>query len=341
MTRPHPELLRWDNWTPSTRTPWGGRVIPDRIKAGLPVAETLRVGAVGESWELSVDPSFPSRLARDGRLLSELLAEDPQRWLGRDAALRSTSMLVKLLDAEENLSVQVHPEDDADWLGPTESGKPEAWVVLDRVPGAGIWLGLADGIDRDAMARKLVAHDDIRDTLNFVPVEPGDTFIIEAGTVHAVGAGVTLLEPQLVRPGKSGITYRFWDWGRRYDAAGRLDPHGELRPLHVEQSLRTARWDGLYGADFVASCRMTPQVLIDGAVRHEHVLRLHELVLQRVSGRGELKLLGPGTLAALIVVRGRASVGDVAAVGGQTLVIPAALDAWDLLVDGDAFVVHT
>jgi len=310
------------------------------MKAELPVDEALRVGVVGESWELSVDPSFPSRLARDGRLLSDVLAAEPEPWLGREAATRSTPMLVKLLDAKENLSVQVHPEDGAEWLEPTESGKPEAWVVLDRVPGAGIWLGLADGIDHDTLARKLVAHDDIRDALNFVTVEPGDAFIIEAGTVHAVGAGVTLLEPQLVRPGKSGITYRFWDWGRRYDAAGRLDPRGELRPLHVEQSLRTARWDGLFGADFVASCRATPHELSGGDVRHEHVLRLHELVLERVSGRGAIGIAGPGTLAALIVTQGRLAVGDATAVGGQTLVIPAALEALDLTVDGEAFIVH-
>ncbi|MFO0745740.1 MAG: hypothetical protein U1F43_08710 [Myxococcota bacterium] len=100
-----PVILSWDNWTPPARTPWGGRKIAERLKAGLEIAAEKRAWpAIGESWELSVDPAFPSRVMRDGRpaeLLAELLASDPAGWLGPAAAARgetSTPLRVKLIN---------------------------------------------------------------------------------------------------------------------------------------------------------------------------------------------------------------------------------------------------
>lgn len=326
-----PALLNCDNWTPPTRTPWGGTRIPEHFKAGLCAA----IGVVGESWELSLDPAFPSRF-EDGRLLSEVLAEEPEVWLGRHAKERSSPMLIKLLDAAQNLSVQVHPADDAPWLGPNESGKPEAWVVLGRAVGAGIWLGLRDGVTREDLAAALVAGEDLRWALNFVPVEVGDAFVIEAGTVHAVGEGVTLLEPQLVRPGRTGVTYRFWDWGRRYDREGRLDPAGEPRTLHIERSLMATRWDGLRGEAFVESCRRRACVVGEGDIRHEHVLDLHEMRLERWSGRGRGEVEGRDTFMAVVVTDGAVVVGGVRARMGQTLAIPAS-GMWSIEIDGECF----
>lgn len=331
MNAPRPELLRCDNWTPPTRTPWGGRTIPDLFKAGLCQAAAV----VGESWELSLDPAFPSRLV-DGRLLSEVLAAEPEAWLGRHALDGSTPILIKLLDAAQSLSVQVHPADDDPWLLPHESGKPEAWVVLAREDGAGIWLGLREGVRREDLQAALHAGDDLCWALNFVPVEPGDAFVIEAGTVHAVGAGVTLLEPQLVRAGRSGVTYRFWDWGRRYDGEGRLDPQGEARPLHIERSLMATRWDGAQGTAFVETCRARPRVISEGELRREHVLNLHELRLERWAGQGAGEVEGGETLMAVVVTRGSIAVDGVAARMGQTLVLPARAH-WKVLIDGECF----
>ncbi|HRE89250.1 MAG TPA: class I mannose-6-phosphate isomerase [Myxococcota bacterium] len=328
-----PALLRCDNWTPPTRTPWGGRRIPERYKAGLCEAG----GVVGESWELSLDPAFPSRF-EDGRLLGEALANEAETWLGRHARERSTPMLIKLLDAAQSLSVQVHPADEDPWLGPEESGKPEAWVVLAREAGAGIWLGLQDGVTREALAAAMEAGDDLRWALNFVPVEVGDAFVIEAGTVHAVGEGVTLLEPQLVRPGRAGVTYRFWDWGRRYDERGRLDPAGRPRPLHVERSLMATRWDGLRGEAFVESCRRRARAVGVGGSGLElaHVLDLHELRLERWCGRGHGEVEGGDTFMAVVVTAGEVVVGGVSARMGQTLAVPARA-RWSIEVDGECF----
>jgi mannose-6-phosphate isomerase class I len=318
-----PVKLREDNWTPPSRTPWGGRWIRDQLKRGLPRADARPEDIVGESWELSFDPTFPSRLD-DHRTLAEVVAEAPASWLGRHAEARSSPILLKLLDAREPLSVQVHPADDDPRLGPTESGKPEAWIVLDRAPGAGLWLGLSAEIDREELARAIEDGDDVSPYLNFVPVEPGDAFLIEAGTVHAIGPGVTLLEPQLVRPGRSGATYRLWDWGRRYDPEGRPSPDGLPRLLHRERALAVTRFDGPRGAAFVASCRAMPRRLpAPHSLVHEHVLSLHELSVERIAGSGLIELPPRDTLVGLTVTRGALTIGDLHARAGETCVIPA------------------
>ncbi len=251
-----PLRLCADNFTPPARTPWGGTRILSHYKAGLGLAAS---GVVGEAWEISVEPSFPSR-ARDGRLLAHAIAEAPVAWLGERAVRRygrATPLLVKLLDAAEPLSVQVHPADGDPALAADESGKPEAWIVLDAEPGAGLYLGCRDGVGAREVRACLAAKGPLDELMGFVPVAPGDAFVIEAGTPHAIGRGVTLLEPQLVRPGRRGLTYRFWDWNRRYDAHGRLDPSGAPRELHVERSLAVATFSGGDAARFVAACRAT------------------------------------------------------------------------------------
>lgn len=322
-----PLRLRPDNFTPPTRTPWGGRRIVEAIKAGLPdVGDDGAHDVVGEAWEFSIDPAFPSRVA-DGRLLAEALPE-----------AAATPMLVKLLDTADELSVQVHPPDDYPALAPGHSGKPEAWYVLDRAPGAGLWLGLRDGVTREALAAALVEHADLRPMLTFVPVSPGDCFVIAPGTVHAVGAGVTLVEPQLVRPGQTGTTYRFWDWNRRYDAAGHRSPSGQPRPLHIDDSLAVTAFDGLRGAAYVASLRRHPEPLgaAAGATR-DRLCTLGTMSVERLRGDGTLAIPALAALVALVVVRGRLTVraGDTStgARCGETLALPSTLGAFSVTLE--------
>ena len=249
---------------------------------------------------------------------------------------------MKLLDARERLSLQVHPRDDDPALGPLESGKPEAWVVLAHAPGAGVWLGLAEGVTRADVERAVAAHVGIEALLNFVPVAVGDAFVIEAGTVHAVGAGVTLLEPQLVSPGKTGVTYRFWDWGRRYDAAGRESHDGLPRPLQLQRSLDATAWHAPRGAAFVAACRRTPRREQHGAVTLAHYFELKGIRLTRLAGDGPLTLPGSGSFSALVVTGGALALGDLRARAGETLAIPAAWRPWPLALEGaEAYLVST
>ena len=285
-----PLLLAGETFTPPERTPWGG----ERIRAlkGLPPGPV-----VGESWELSVEPSFPS-LLDDGRRL--------------DALAPDTPLLVKLLDAAESLSLQIHPSDDDPALGPGEGGKPEAWYVIDREPGAGLYLGLAEGADELAIRAAIEARDDVSALLPFVPVEPGDFFVIEAGTPHCIGAGVFLVEPQRVLPGKRGLTYRYWDWNRLYD--------GEPRELHLERALAVTRWDLPRGDALLSSIRVragAPPAEASVEVLHEGTLKV-----ARVAGTGEVELPAWGPMAGLVVLEGTVELGPIQVTRGRSAAIP-------------------
>ena len=334
MSDPTPRRLAADNFTPPSRTPWGGTKIRSRYKAGLDPSPGDPV--VGESWEVSVEPSFPSRCADGETTLEELVRADPVAWLGeRDAArYGQTPLLVKLLDASDNLSVQVHPADGDPALADGESGKPEAWVILEAEPDAGIYLGFRQGVDRGDVERCITKGGALDELMQFVPVAAGDAFVIAAGTPHAIGAGVTLVEPQLVRPGRRGVTYRFWDWNRRYDASGRLDPAGSPRELHLRRSLEVTSWSGPRGAAFVAACRRVATMPVggrDGGMRRERVVDWRWFVVERWEGTGVLAVPSPGRMTAVTCVGGRVEVatagGTLVLKMGESGVVPAAAGA--------------
>ncbi len=293
----------------------------------------------GESWEVSVEPSFPSRFADDDTLLGDAIGAAPAKWLGPSAAARGetqTSLLIKLLDARESLSVQVHPAHDDPALGRDESGKTEAWYVLDAQDGAGIYLGFRDGVTRDRVERCLRDGGRLDDLMNFVAVAPGDAFVLEPGTVHAIAAGATLLEPQVVAPGRRGVTYRYWDWNRLYNDQGvRCDDRhgpggnpGKARPLHIERALAVTDWAGPRGNELVAACRSQPALLDDGSLRRERVAQSSRFILERWAGTGTLQVAAANTLVAAVCVAGSAQVrtssGSEHIERGQSMVIPAA-----------------
>ncbi len=251
-----------DNFTAPTRTPWGGTKILELYKKDLEIREEKRYPVVGESWEISADPAAPCqfRFSFDGQEIVidfiQLLTLFPDQILGNGVAAKfdgQNPILVKLLDAADHLSVQVHPSDEYEGLRPDESGKPESWYILRAEPGAGLYFGLKDDVTQESLRRAIEQREDVSQLLNFVDVKPGDFFVIDAGTIHAIGAGVTLIEPQKIAPQKSGKTYRLWDWNRLYDDAGKPDPNGKPRELHVEESFDVIDFDGLRGEEFIQS----------------------------------------------------------------------------------------
>jgi mannose-6-phosphate isomerase len=249
-------------------------------------------------------------------------------------------LLVKLLDAADVLSVQVHPEDGDPELTPGESGKPEAWIVLQADPGAGLLLGFKDGVDRQAVERCLAQNGPLDSLMNFVPVAPGDAFAIKAGTPHGIGRGVTLLEPQRVRPGERGITYRYWDYNRRYDAHGVLAPDGEPRTLHVARSLAVTDWQALRGEAFVASCRCAAEPLLTGELSRTRLIDWRHFFVEQWRGSGDATVAGGPSLTALTCLAGRVEIetaaGSLMLARGQSGVIPAASGAWRLTAADDA-----
>jgi len=332
-------LLQPDNFTPPARTPWGGRKISDRLKADAGLGAR---GTVGEAWELSVEPDFPSRIV-DGPTLDEVLRADPAL-LGAEAELGSTALLVKLIDAADDLSVQIHPSDTDPKLSEGQSGKPEAWYIIEAEPGAGVYLGFRQGVSRHDVEAAIDAEGAVDALMSFVPVSPGDVFLIEPRTPHALGKGVLLLEPQRVAPGKRGITYRYWDWNRKYDAAGRLDPGGRARELHRERALDVTSWDGPREDALLDRVRhragfapivgaATSEVLASGS----GPLRSDVFRLQRLAGSGELRLGAENRLRSLTVLDGRLALDDgrdvLELVRGQTAALPACLGALQVELD--------
>jgi mannose-6-phosphate isomerase len=203
---------------------WGGRRIPGVYHRPLPD------GICAESWEVSDRPEGPSRIM-NGPLAGATLGDVIHRFGPAVAGTRGAfPLLVKLIDARERLSVQVHPDDRS---APSCGGEPktEAWHVLDAAPGAQVFAGLKPGVTAAAF-RAALAATRLEDCLRAVPVQTGDTLFIPGGRVHAIGEGCLLLEVQQ----NSNTTYRVYDWGR-------LGHDGRPRELHVEKAFQAIRWD--------------------------------------------------------------------------------------------------
>ncbi len=206
---------------------WGGR----NLEA---FGRRLPAGIVAESWDISGHPSSPTAVDAgpyQGRLLPDLLDELGLDLVGvrnRTAlARRRFPLLVKLLDAHLDLSVQVHPDDAyAQAHEGGELGKTEMWYVLRAEPGARLIYGLRRGVTRERFVQALQAGE-LEPCLHYLPVQAGDAIFIPAGTVHALLAGLVVAEIQQ----NSDATYRVYDWNR-------LGPDGQPRPLHIEKALQ-------------------------------------------------------------------------------------------------------
>lgn len=257
-----PILLDAKNFSSLQRTPWAGGMLATGIKSDLAASSRQ---LIGESWEFSCDPELPSKLASGTQLLSQLIATNPADALSPslvNAGRTQCDILVKLLNANTPLSLQIHPADDNAFLTANECGKPESWLILDAQPGAGLYLGFAKALGLKEIESHLNQGTFVPEMLHFVPVQAGDFFEIAPGVPHAIGPGVVILEPQRINPGKSGKTWRLWDWNRRYDKTGALDmSQGSPRELHVRQSVSLLNPEKQVGDTYVATLRKIPKTV--------------------------------------------------------------------------------
>ncbi len=175
---------------------------------------------ISESWEVSVHPDGLTKTV-DGTL-ADYIRENPTS-VDKDGS--EFPILIKFIDAMKSLSVQVHPDDEYSRIHENDNGKTEMWYILGADEGAGIYCGLSRDTTREEFAAK-IADGTVEELLNFIPVKEGDCYLIEAGTVHAIGAGCVICEVQQ----SSNATYRVYDYNRR-------DANGNLRPLHIEKAL--------------------------------------------------------------------------------------------------------
>ncbi|MEO5367999.1 MAG: class I mannose-6-phosphate isomerase, partial [Magnetococcus sp. WYHC-3] len=208
--------------------PWGGQRLAARYgRSGLPPV-------CGESWEISAHADGPSHVANGplaGQTLAALTEQLGVSLLGTSAPQpQRFPLLFKLIDAQENLSVQVHPNDRNAGLTGGEP-KTEAWYVVDRTPGALLYGGIKPGITPASFCNTM-SQSNAPQHLFQMTVDPGDALFIPGGLVHAIGAGCLIYEVQQ----SSNTTYRLFDWERR-DAAG------QPRPLHLPQAAKVIDYD--------------------------------------------------------------------------------------------------
>jgi mannose-6-phosphate isomerase len=267
---------------------WGGRRLPPFLNRRPPHDDP-----VGEAWVLSDVDGSPSVVA-DGPLagttLRELLARDAARITGSAPTQHGKfPLLLKFIDARQELSVQVHPNDDqAARVGPGMFGKTEAWVVLDRCAETSkIYAGFAEGVTAERFRAALADKSTPRTLHSYTP-EPGDCVFLEAGTVHAIGANILLFEVQQT----SDITYRLYDWDR-IDAKTGLP-----RQLHID--------DGLSCADFHRGpCRpVGAKIVVGEGVRSEGLVDCRYFTLERKSSRVPFRVGAKDECRAVVCIGG-------------------------------------
>lgn len=211
---------------------WGGT----RLKTML-YKEISPANCCGESWEVSGlvgDESMITNGFLAENNLNELLEIYMTELVGEKNYEKyglGFPLLIKFIDAQDNLSVQVHPDDELAQRKYGQSGKTEMWHVIASEPGSGLYVGFNKTVSK-AQFEEAIANGTVEEVLQFYPVQPGDTFMIPAGTVHAIGKGVLLAEIQ--QP--SDITFRVFDWNR-------LDDEGNSRELHVQEALEAIDFD--------------------------------------------------------------------------------------------------
>lgn len=185
---------------------------------------------LAESWELSCHKDGMSIIdggEYDGKTLESFI-KDNKGCLGTLSNCEELPILIKLIDAQDNLSVQVHPNDEQARMWENQNGKTEMWYVAQADSDAKIICGMKKDITEKQLT-KAIADNTLEELLNVIPSKKGDVFFVEAGTVHAIGKGNVIIEIQQ----SSNVTYRLYDYGRK-------DKDGNTRELHIEKGVKSS-----------------------------------------------------------------------------------------------------
>jgi mannose-6-phosphate isomerase len=275
---------------------WGGRRLERVYGKPLPAD-----AVIGESWEL-VDRAEAQSVSTDGTDLHALWTDAREAVFGARGVASPAPrfpILVKLLDARETLSVQVHPPAHcADDLG--GECKSEAWVLAAADPGAHVYAGLRAGVTREAFESALHAGEDVSAMLHRIDVRAGDAIFIPSGRVHAIGGGCLIAEIQQ----NSDTTYRVFDFNRPG-----LD--GLPRELHLEESLRSIDFDDV------------EPPLADPAAEHIAAIAEFELDRWTLAAHEERPAAPAGEAAVVLVLEGEVGCGDATFGAGGLFLAPA------------------
>ena len=215
---------------------WGGNKLP------IQYGKKTELSIVAESWEVSCHKNGESVIENGiykGQALEEVL-ESNQDYKGENSKkFDKFPLLIKLIDANDKLSIQVHPDDKfANAYENGEYGKTEVWYIVDAKEDAKLIYGFNRDIEKEEY-RQAILDNKLQDILNFVPIKKGDMFFIPAGLVHAICEGILICEIQQ----NSDTTYRVYDWGR-------VDADGIPRPLHIDKAVEVSKLAGEKNTDF-------------------------------------------------------------------------------------------
>ena len=293
---------------------WGGRRLAGVLTATLPGE-----GPIGEAWVLSDRDDHASRVADGplkGRTIAQLLERFPEYVMGKLAGrFRRFPLLLKFLDAREMLSVQVHPADShTDLLPAGETGKTEAWVVLEAGPESRIYAGLRPATT-EATLRQAIAAGGVANHLACFTPKPGDGVFIPAGTVHALGGDIVVFEVQE----NSDVTFRLYDWNH-VDAKT-----GKPRALQVDRALACIVFGECAGGLVAPAVEATEPVELERLFRCEHFR------LSRLRGQSPFTVGASGVPSVLVCIEGTGQVehgGAAYAIRkGDVFLLPAVLGA--------------
>ncbi len=293
---------------------WGGTRLPERLGR----TSTPDLPCYAESWELSDHPDGMSAVASGpyaGQTLHALMHDYGRAMTGRDAT--SFPLLIKILDAADRLSVQVHPDNDSARRHGGEA-KTECWYILEAEPDASVWAGLQPGVTPDTF-RAALDMGTIPDLLRQIPVTRGDLLFIPGGRVHAVGAGCLILEVQQ----SSNTTYRVFDWNR-------TGIDGKPRDLHIDQAMRIIQWNDTASALTTPGPEQSP-----GANRIRDRVACPYFKMEELTLHEPLNVRHAGdTFHALFTISGglhiRGSEIEIDLPAGTTALVPAAIPAYTI-----------
>jgi mannose-6-phosphate isomerase len=296
---------------------WGGRRLGTVLHK--PIGDAADYA---ESWEIS-DYRDAVSTVENGPLAGSTIRE-LIHWYGAGllgSALTGQDhfpLLVKYIDAHQDLSVQVHPDDAKGRRLAGDSGKTETWVILEADPRSAIYAGLKQGVSRDELARA-IRSGSVEQLLHRLEPRPGDCILIESGTVHAIGAGILLAEIQQT----SDATFRVYDWGRK-------GPDGKPRALHIDQALESIDFE----RGPIAPITPRFESLPDGSTL-EQLSRSAYFALQRLNIKSSASVGQSDRFTILMGLSGAFEVRNASLTTrvdfGKTLLLPAALGRCELV----------
>ena len=294
--------------TPATKDYiWGG----DNLKKNWNKQSDKDI--IAESWELSCHKDGESIIANGefkGTKLSEFLAKNPTLTGKKASNFQFFPILIKLIDAKTNLSIQVHPSDEYALKNEGQFGKSEMWYIVDAIPGGGVYCGFKEAYSIEEV-EKALRENRILDVLNFIEVKKGDCIYIPAGTVHAICGGLLICEVQQ----NSSLTYRLYDYDR-------VDKNGNKRELHIDKSLKVI--------DSKRVCKVNEEVKVIDANK-KLLASCKYFTTTEIKAEGELKInVDDSSFASITVVEGHGSVvvdgKEESLALGDTCFIPAGYD---------------